>query len=181
MSLKSLHEERKKQNLIDQLVQENQMLLENISMLKKDLQQKSETIVSQNETIVLLNEWIGTLSESDLELKKAEELNQSSEEILQKAEAIRHDLVDKSTFTYEVYQNDVESDDLEYMVKKHQPYFEFEIMEKKCLIGLNKILECLVIAEKIEEVPKLGDGFWTSVSEKFCINYYDYRVKLSQE
>lgn len=83
MSLKSMYEERKKQNLnIDQLVQENQMLLETISMLKNELQQKSETIVS-------LNEWIGTLSESDLELKKAEELKQSSEEILQKAEAVR--------------------------------------------------------------------------------------------
>lgn len=90
MSLKSMHEERKKQNLnIDQLIQENQMLLENISMLKKDLQQKSETIVSQNETIVSLNEWIVTLNESDLELKKAEELNRSSEEILQRAEAVR--------------------------------------------------------------------------------------------
>lgn len=175
MSLKSLYEERKKQNLnIDQLVQENQMLLETISMLKKELQQKSETIIS-------LNERIGTLNGSDLELKKARDLKRSAEELFQKTEAIRHDLVDKSIFTYEVYQNDVEKDDFEYTVKKHQPYFEFEILGKKCLIGLDKILECLVIAEKIEEIPKLGDGFWTGISEKFHINYYDYHVKLSQE
>lgn len=203
MSLKSLYEERKRQNLnINQLVQENQMLLENISMLKKDLQQKSETIVrqneeivsrnetivrqneeivSKNEEIVRLNERIVTLNESDLELKKARDLKRSAEELFQKTEAIRHDLADKSIFTYEVYQNDVESDDLEYTAKNHQPYFEFEIFGKNCLIGLDKILECLVIAEKIEEIPKLGDGFWTGISEKFHINYYDYRVKLSQE
>ena len=111
MSLKSMYEERKKQNLnIDQLVQENQMLLETISMLKNELQQKSETIVrqneeivsrnetivrqneeivSKNEEIVRLNERIVTLNESDLELKKAEELNRSSEEIVQRAEAVR--------------------------------------------------------------------------------------------
>ena len=111
MSLKSMYEERKKQNLnIDQVVQENQMLLETISMLKKELQQKSETIVrqneeivsrnetivrqneeivSKNEEIVRLNERIVTLNESDLELKKAEELNRSSEEILQRAEVVR--------------------------------------------------------------------------------------------
>lgn len=111
MSLKSMYEERKKQNLnIDQVVQENQMLLETISMLKNELQQKSETIVrqneeivsrnetivrqneeivSKNEEIVRLNERIVTLNESDLELKKAEELNRSSEEILQKAEVVR--------------------------------------------------------------------------------------------
>ena len=111
MSLKSMYEERKKQNLnIDQLVQENQMLLETISMLKNELQQKSETIVrqneeivsrnetivrqneeivSKNEEIVRLDERIVTLNESDLELKKAEELNRSSEEIVQRAEAVR--------------------------------------------------------------------------------------------
>lgn len=89
--------------------------------------------------------------------------------------------MNRTTFTHEVYQNDLGIDDPEYDVTKHQPYFEFEIKGERCLIGLDKILECLIVAEKIDEIPKLGNGFWTSVSEKFGINYYDYDINLSQE
>lgn len=83
--------------------------------------------------------------------------------------------------TYEVYQNEVEDNDIDFMVSKHQPYFEFEINGEKCLIGLDKILECLIIAEKIDEIPKLGNGFWVSVKEKFGVNYFEYFINQSPE
>ena len=89
--------------------------------------------------------------------------------------------MNNATFTHEVYQNALENSDLEYVTEKHQPYFEFEINGEKCIIGLDKILECLVIAEKIDEIPKLGNGFWSAVLEKFGINYFDYDVKLPQD
>ena len=89
--------------------------------------------------------------------------------------------MNNATFTHELYQTELGSEDLEYVVEQHQPYFEFEIRNEKFLIGLDKILECIIIAEKIEEIPKLGNGFWTSILEKFNINYYDYDVKLTQE
>lgn len=86
-----------------------------------------------------------------------------------------------ASFTHEVYQNDLESSDLEYIAAKHQPYFEFEIKGEKCLIGLDKILECLVIAEKIGELPSMGIEFWNCVLKKYGVNFYDYDIKLSQE
>lgn len=89
--------------------------------------------------------------------------------------------MNNAEFTHQVYQNDLQVDDVEYVTVKHQPYFEFEIRDEKCLIGLDKILECLVIAEKIDEIPKLGNGFWSSISEKFGINYFAYGVNLSQD
>lgn len=87
----------------------------------------------------------------------------------------------KALFTHEVYQNELEDNDLEYVTVKHQPYFEFEIKGEKCLIGLDKILECMVIAEKIGEVPPLGNGFWNQIIENFGVNFYKYNIKLSQE
>ena len=87
----------------------------------------------------------------------------------------------KTKFTHEVYQNEMEIEDIEYVVKKHQPYFEFEIEGKKCLIGLDMILECIIVAEKVGEIPPLGNGFWVGVSEKFDLNYYEYEVNLYQE
>lgn len=90
-------------------------------------------------------------------------------------------LIQEASFTHEVYQNDFEDSDLEYITEKHQPYFEFEIKEEKCLIGLNKILECMVIAEKIGEIPPLGNGFWNQIIENFGVNFYEYDIKLSQE
>ena len=86
-----------------------------------------------------------------------------------------------AAFTHEVYQNDMEDSDLEYVAAKHQPYFEFEINKEKCLIGLDKILECLVIADKIGEIPKLGNEFWTNISEKYNVNYYDYDLHVTEE
>ena len=84
-------------------------------------------------------------------------------------------------FVHEVYQNEIEDTDIDFEVSKHQPYFEFEIGGEKCLIGLDKILECLVIAEKIDEIPKLDNEFWVSVKVKFGVNYFDYDLNLSQE
>lgn len=89
--------------------------------------------------------------------------------------------MNNAVFTHELYQEELKDNEVEYIIEKHQPYFEFEIKGEKCLIGLDKILECLIIAEKIEEIPKLGNGFWTCILEKFNINYYDYDVKLTQE
>ena len=86
-----------------------------------------------------------------------------------------------ASFTHELYQNDLTDDDPEYDTKKHQPYFEFAIDGKKCLIGLDKVLECMVIADKIKEIPVLGNGFWTSVSEKYGVDYYDYNINLIQD
>ena len=88
--------------------------------------------------------------------------------------------MNNATFTHELYQNDLAYDDIEYIPEKHQPYFEFEVNGEKCLIGLDKILECILIAEKIDEIPKLGNAFWTSIFAKFGINYFDYDVQLSQ-
>lgn len=84
-----------------------------------------------------------------------------------------------ATFTREVYQNEMDDEDIEFITQKHQPYFEFEINGEKCLIGLDKILECLVIAEKINEIPRLNNNFWSNILEKFNIDYYDFDVKLS--
>lgn len=89
--------------------------------------------------------------------------------------------IEQAAFTREVFQNEFENEDLEYITAKHQPYFEFELKGEKCLIGLDKILECLVIAEKIGEVPPLGAGFWGQIMENSGVNFYDYDVKLSQE
>ena len=89
--------------------------------------------------------------------------------------------MENAIFTHEVYQNQLENSDLEYVPVKHQPYFEFEIKGEKYLIGLDKILECLVIAEKIDEIPKLGNYFWSNILEKYGVNYYDYILNLSQE
>lgn len=84
-------------------------------------------------------------------------------------------------FTHEVYQNELENSELEYVAAKHQPYFKFEIKGEECLIGLDKILECLIIAEKIGEIPKLSNNFWNNILEKFNINYFDYDINLSQD
>ena len=89
--------------------------------------------------------------------------------------------IEQAEITFEVYQNEFEENDLEYVTEKHQPYFEFELKGEKFLIGLDKILECLVIAEKIGELPSLGNGFWNQVIENFGVNFYDYDIKLSQE
>lgn len=89
--------------------------------------------------------------------------------------------MNNAQFTHEVYQGALQVDDMEYVAVKHQPYFEFEIKDEKCFIGMDKILECLVVAEKIDEIPKLGNAFWSSVLEKFGINYFDYSVNLSQD
>lgn len=63
-------------------------------------------------------------------------------------------------FTNEIYQNELSPNDLEYDFNKHQPYYEFEVNGEKCYIGLDKILECVVIAEKIGEIPKIGISFF---------------------
>lgn len=88
---------------------------------------------------------------------------------------------EKAKFTHEVYQNEMDDEDIDFIAQKHQPYFEFEIKGEKCLIGLDKILECIVIAEKIGEIPKLNSNFWSNILEKFNVDYYDFDVKLSQE
>ena len=89
--------------------------------------------------------------------------------------------LEKARFTREVFQNEFESEDLEYVTIKPQPYFEFEIKGEKSLIGLDKILECMVVAEKIGEIPPLGTGFWGQIVENFGVNFYEYDVKLSQD
>ncbi len=71
--------------------------------------------------------------------------------------------------------------DLEYVTEKHQPYFEFEMHGEKFVVGMDKILECMVVAEKIGEIPPLGNGFWKQVIENFGVNYSEYDIKLSQE
>lgn len=89
--------------------------------------------------------------------------------------------MEKAEFTKEVYQNEVEAYDLEYDAEKHQPYFEFETKAGTCLIGLDQILECVMLAERIEEIPKLGNSFWVNASEKFEINYNDMVVSLIED
>lgn len=79
-------------------------------------------------------------------------------------------------FTNEVYQNELEGADLEYDATKHQPYFEFDMDGKKCLIGLDKILECMAIAVKLEELPQPNIEFWQTVAEKFHVDYYGYNI-----
>lgn len=157
MSLKSMYEERKKQNLnIDQLVQENQMLLETISMLKNELQKKSETIVrqneeivsrnetivrqneeivSKNEEIVRLNERIVTLNESDLELKKAEELNRSSEKSYKGQKPLENSMIEiqKGWKNYEVSFENCES------IEKILPKSSRKPVEKPFSLNADKI------------------------------------------
>lgn len=89
--------------------------------------------------------------------------------------------MEKAEFTKEVYQNEVGDYDLEYATEKHQPYFEFEIKTEKHLIGLDQILECLMLAERIGEIPKLGTSFGVNASERFGINYYDMVVSLIED
>lgn len=87
----------------------------------------------------------------------------------------------KTEFTKEVYWNAIDDCDLEYYAEKHQPYFKFETNTGTCLIGLDQILECLMLAERIYEIPKLGNSFWVNASEKFGINYYDMVVRLTED
>lgn len=81
-------------------------------------------------------------------------------------------------FTNEVYQNSMKDDELEYIPEKHQPYFEFDCKGNRQLIGLDQILLCLRIAEKMNEIPSMSLSFWQSVSENCGINYFDVDVKL---
>ena len=79
-------------------------------------------------------------------------------------------------FTNEIYQNELSPNDLEYDFNKHQPYYEFELNGEKCYIGLDKILECVAIAEKIGEIPKIGISFWQNVLEKFNVNFFEINI-----
>lgn len=88
--------------------------------------------------------------------------------------------MEETKFTKEVYQNEFENSDAEYIPEKHQPYYEFEKNGEKFLIGLDQILECLKLAEQIEEIPELGISFWGNVSERFGIPYYDIVVQLEK-
>lgn len=47
---------------------------------------------------------------------------------------------------------------------------------EKCYIGLDKILECVAIAEKIGEIPKIGISFWQNVLEKFNVNFFEINI-----
>lgn len=87
----------------------------------------------------------------------------------------------EAVFDKEVFQNSIEETDLEYIAEKHQPYFQFEKDGEKFLIGMNMILECLAIADKIGETPPLGNGFWGQVNEKFHVNFYEYEVESCAE
>lgn len=89
--------------------------------------------------------------------------------------------MDKANFTEEAYQNEMAPSDSEYIAEKHQPYYEFEKDGKKFLIGLDQILECLMLAEKIDEIPKLEISFWVNVSEKFGIDYFDIVVNSKKD
>ncbi len=88
--------------------------------------------------------------------------------------------MEETKFTKEVYQNEFENSDVEYIPEKHQPYYEFEKNGEKFLIGLDQILECLKLAEQIEEIPELGISFWRNASERFGIPYYDIVVQLEK-
>lgn len=88
--------------------------------------------------------------------------------------------MEEAKFTEEVFQNNFEDSDVEYIPEKHQPYYEFEKDGEKFLIGLDQILECLMVAEKVNEIPKLGISFWVNVSEKFGVDFYDLMVNLKQ-
>lgn len=88
--------------------------------------------------------------------------------------------MEEAKFTEEVFQNNFEDSDVEYIPEKHQPFYEFEKDGEKFLIGLDQILECLMVAEKVNEIPKLGISFWVNVSEKFGVDFYDLMVNLKQ-
>lgn len=66
-------------------------------------------------------------------------------------------------FTNEIYQNELSPN-------------EFEVNGEKCYIGLDKILECVAIAEKIGEIPKIGISFWQNVLEKFNVNFFEINI-----
>lgn len=87
----------------------------------------------------------------------------------------------KADFTYEMFQNKLTDDDLEYDYEKHQPYFEFRVSDDKVLIGMDQIIECLALAEHLGEIPELGICFWQSVREKFNVKFEDYDIKSPYE
>ena len=86
-----------------------------------------------------------------------------------------------ATFTNEVYQNTMSEEDLEFIPNKHQAYFEFEANGEKCLIGLDKILECMLIAEKVEQIPTLGNSFWQQIEERYGVDWYNYNIDFDTE
>ena len=86
-----------------------------------------------------------------------------------------------AAFTNEIYQNTMSEEDLEFIPDKHQAYFEFETNGDKCLIGLDKILECMLIAEKAEQIPKLGNSFWQQIKERYGLDWYNYSIDFDNE
>ncbi|SFH70876.1 hypothetical protein SAMN04487830_10612 [Pseudobutyrivibrio sp. OR37] len=85
-----------------------------------------------------------------------------------------------ATFTNEVYQNAIEEKDLEFIATSHQAYFELETECGKCLVGLDTILECILVAEKAEQIPKLGNSFWQQIEERYGINWYNYSINYDK-
>lgn len=82
----------------------------------------------------------------------------------------------KAYFTDEVYQNELGSNDIDFNYQKHQPYFEFADNNNNFLIGLNDILNCLAIAQKVDMIPAINTEFWNIVEERYNVKLYEIEI-----
>ena len=74
------------------------------------------------------------------------------------------------------YSNHVPADAHDYSISDYQPYFEFEQNGVTVLIGMDSVLECIILADKIQAIPKLSDTFWSTIIEHYDVNYFEYEL-----
>ncbi len=76
----------------------------------------------------------------------------------------------EAKFLNEVYQLPMQPEQLEYDVALNQPFFEVGNRENTMLIGLDTILECLAVAQSIQQIPIISNGFWMMVADRYEID-----------
>lgn len=82
-----------------------------------------------------------------------------------------------ASFQDEVYQAPLLSSDIEHECKKHQPYFEFERNGESFLIGLDDILTCIAIAEKVDAIPQISKNFWDTALERYGVAFHEIEIE----